>query len=67
MGRGDMATYKILITLDLRESETRWLRYPKENWEKEIPSNKNTLVGVKTRFKAKPTLINSTLNGEINP
>ena len=67
MGRGDMATYKILITPDLRESETRWLRYPKENWEKEIPSNKNTLVGVKTRFKAKPTLINSTLNGELHP
>ena len=67
MCRGDMATYKILITPDLRESELRWLRYPKQNWEKEIPKNKNTLVGVKTRFKSKPTLINSTLNGEIHP
>ena len=67
MCRGDMATYKILITPDLRELELRWLRYPKQNWEKEIPKNKNTLVGVKTRIKSKPTLINSTLNGEINP
>ena len=67
MCRGDMATYKVLITSDLRESELRWLRYPKQNWEKEIPKNKNTLVGVKTRFKSKPTLINSTLNGEIHP
>ena len=67
MCRGDMATYKILITPDLRESELRWLRYPKQNWAKEIPKNKNTLVGVKTRFKSKPTLINSTLNGEIHP
>ena len=67
MCRGDMATYKVLIASDLRESELRWLRYPKQNWEKEIPKNKNTLVGVKTRFKSKPTLINSTLNGEINP
>ena len=67
MCRGDMATYKVLITPDLRESEMRWLRYPEQNWEKEIPRNKNTLVGVKTRFKSKPTLINSTLNGEIHP
>ena len=67
MCRGDMATYKVLITPDLRESELRWLRYPKQNWEKEIPKNKNTLVGVKTRFKSKPTLINSTLNGDIHP
>ena len=67
MCRGDMATYKVLITPDLLESELRWLSYPEKNWEKEIPKNKNTLVGVKTRFKSKPTLINSTLNGEIHP
>ncbi len=67
MCRGDMATYKILITPDLRESEMRWLRYPMENWEKEIPKNKNTLVGVKTRFKKKATLKKSTHNGELHP
>ena len=67
MCRGDMATYKILITPDLRENEMRWLRYPDENWEKDIPKRKNQLVGVKTQFKSKATLKKSTLNGELHP
>ena len=67
MCRGDMATYKILITSDLHPREMRWLRYPKENWECDIPKPKKYQVGVGTRFKAKATLINSTHNDELHP
>ena len=65
-GAGDMATYKVLITPDLNPSEMRWLRYPDENWEHEIPRSK-TRIGIKTRFKSKTTLKKSTLNGELHP
>ena len=64
--RGDMATYKILITPDLNPTEMRWLRYPDENWDHEIPRSK-TRIGIKTRFKKKPTLKKSTLNGDLHP
>ena len=64
--RGDMATYKVLITPDLNPREMRWLRYPDENWEHEIPRSK-TKIGIKTRFKSKTTLKISTLNGELHP
>jgi len=67
MCRGDMATYKILITPDLHPREMRWLRYPKENWEHEIPKQKKYQVGIGTRFKSKATLINSTHNDELHP
>jgi len=65
--RGDMATYKILITPDLRENEMRWLSYPERNWEEDIPKRKNQLVGVGTQFKKKPTLKKSTLNSDLHP
>ena len=65
-GAGDMATYKVLITPDLNPREMRWLRYPDENWEHEIPRSK-TKIGIKTRFKSKTTLKKSTLNGELHP
>jgi hypothetical protein len=52
MCRGDMATYKILITRDLHPREMRWLRYPKENWECDIPKQKKYQVGIGTRFKS---------------
>ena len=52
---GDMATYKVLITSDINPREMRWLKYPNENWEHEIPRSK-TRVGVDTRFKSKTTL-----------
>ena len=64
--RGDMATYKILITPDLNPSEMRWLQYPKENWENDIPRSKTT-IGINTRFKSKTTLKKSTLNSELHP
>ncbi len=40
---------------------------PEKNWKNEIPKEKDTLVGVKTRFKKKPTLKNKTLNGTNSP
>ena len=64
--RGDMATYKVLFTPDLNPREMRWLRYPDENWEHEIPRSK-TRIGIKTRFKSKTTLKKSTLNGDLHP
>ena len=64
--RGDMATYKVLITSDLHPREMRWLYYPAKNWEHEIPRSK-TKIGIKTRFKSKTTLKKSTLNGELHP
>ena len=67
MCRGDMATYKILITRDLHPREMRWLLYPKENWECDIPKQKKNQVGIGTRFKSKATLINSTHNDELHP
>ena len=67
MCRGDMATYKILITSDLHPREMRWLRYPKENWEHDRPKSKKYQVGIGTRFKSKATLINSTHNDELHP
>ena len=56
MARGDCATYEILIAQDLPRHTMRWLRYPKENWEKEIPKAKQNMVGTETRFKSKNTL-----------
>ena len=64
--RGDMATYKVLITSDLNPREMRWLQYPDKNWGHEIPRSK-TKIGIKTRFKSKTTLKKSTLNGELHP
>ena len=64
--RGDMATYKVLITSDINHREMRWLQYPDKNWEHEIPRSK-TKIGIKTRFKSKTTLKKSTLNGELHP
>ena len=64
--RGDMATYKVLITSDLNPREMRWLKYPDKNWEHEIPRSK-TKIGIKTRFQSKTTLKKRTLNGELHP
>ena len=67
MSRGDMAKYKVLTASDLNPKEMRWLRYPQENWETDIPRMKNNMVGVETRFKSKATLKKSTLNGGLHP
>ena len=64
--RGDMATYRILITPDLHPREMRWLKYPDKNWEHQIPRSK-TKIGTKTRFKSKTTLKKSTLDSELHP
>ena len=67
MSRGDMAKYKVLTASDLNPKEMRWLRYPQQNWETDIPKMKNNMVGVETRFQSKATLKKSTLNGGLHP
>ena len=67
LGRGDRAKYELLYLHDVFHHKMRWKLYPKENWKHEIPKEKDTLVGVKTRFKKKPTLKDKTLNGTNSP
>ena len=68
MGGGDMNKYKLLWVDGVRHDEMRWKRYPKENWEHEIPKIKDYIVGRETRFKKKNnTLQKNTLNGTKPP
>jgi len=68
--RGDMAKYKILCINGVLQSERRWEKYPKKNWERDIPKKENNLVGKNTQWKKgnsgrkkKPTLLKYSLNG----
>ena len=64
MARGDMNKYRLLFIKEVHREHQRWRRYPKENWEHEIPKVKDYAVGRATRFKKKKkTLKNDTLNG----
>ena len=54
--RGDRAKYKLLYLQDIPHHKMRWKLYPEKNWKHEIPKEKDNMVGVKTRFKKKPTL-----------
>ena len=50
--KGDMNRYKLLVpSRDVLIEEQRWRRYPHENWEDEIPQEKKSQVGKKSRFK----------------
>lgn len=50
--RGDRAMYKILFGIGgMSEEKEKWRRYPKENWEKDIPKSKGMTIGIKTRWK----------------
>jgi len=62
MARGDMNTYELLINSELApQSKQRWKRYPKEDWEHEIPKAKDYAVGRETRFtKSNNTLKNKS-------
>jgi hypothetical protein len=61
MARGDMNTYELLINSELApQSKQRWKRYPKKDWEHEIPKIKENIVGKGTRFKK----INNTLKNQ---
>jgi len=51
MCRGDRATYKILVSMDLPLNQERWRNYPEENWKHEIPRPKKQMVGVETQWK----------------
>ena len=68
MARGDMNKYELLWVDGVKHEEMRWKRYPKENWEYEIPKIKDYIVGRDTRFKKKNnTLQKYTLNGANPP
>ena len=68
MARGDMNTYKLLFIEGVRQVDQKWKRFPKENWQHEIPKIKDYIVGRGTRFKKKKnTLKNKTLNGTKPP
>ena len=68
MARGDLNQYQLLFIEGVPHHEMRWKEYPNKDWKHEIPKAKNTLVGVKTRFKKKiSTLKNYTLNGTNTP
>ena len=63
-----MNKYRLLFIKEVHREHQRWRRYPKENWEHEIPKVKDYAVGKKTRFKKKNnTLKNNTLNGTNPP
>ena len=51
IGRGDMSKYKILALTYLPRNEERWLDYPNENWESDIPRSKGLTIGKETRWK----------------
>ena len=66
--RGDLNQYQLLFVEGVSHADMRWKEYPNKDWKHEIPKAKNTLVGVKTRFKKKSsTLKNYTLNGTNTP
>tara|TARA_Y100001970_G_C14200151_1_gene840631 strand:- start:257 stop:853 length:597 start_codon:yes stop_codon:yes gene_type:complete len=67
IGRGNRAKYQLLYLHDVAHHKMRWKRYPDENWQHEIPKEKNNMIGIKTRFKRKPTLSNKALNGMNTP
>ena len=51
MARGDMNKYELLFIEGVKVDDKRWKRYPKENWEHEIPKVEDFAVGKETRFK----------------
>ena len=62
--RGDMNTYRLLFIDGVHQLDRKWKKYPKENWEKDIPKVKDNTIGKKNRFKKENnTLKKSTLNG----
>ena len=74
MGRGDMSKYKILALTYLPRNEERWLDYPNENWERDIPRSKGLTIGKETRWekgqsgrKKKLQPIKSNSNGVLPP
>ena len=50
--KGDMNRYKLLVpNRDVPIEEQRWRKYPHEHWKNEIPKEKKSQVGKKSRFK----------------
>ena len=45
--------YEILLPKYVKQEKQRWRKFPQENWEVDIPKNKNSSIGRETRFKKK--------------
>ena len=67
MARGDMNTYKLLFIEGVKQVDQKWRRYPKENWEHEIPKIKDYIVGRETRFKKKNNTLQKYTHSGTNP
>lgn len=72
--KGDMATYKLLCTDDVKTADQRWRSYPRKDWTDDIPRSNKLRVGSKTQWpkgvcgrKSKSTLLECTLNEPIDP
>ena len=72
--RGDMATYKILCTDDIKTADQRWRLYPNNDYANDIPKSNINRVGRETQWpkgvcgrKSKSTLSECTLNESIDP
>ena len=59
MARGDLNKYQLLFIEGVSHFDMRWKEYPNKSWKHEIPTAKNSLVGVKTRFKKKSSTLKS--------
>lgn len=46
--------YEILLPKYVKQEKQRWRKFPEQNWEDDIPKNKNSPIGIETRFKPKP-------------
>ncbi len=67
-GSGDSNKYKLLYIEGVHQTDRKWERYPRENWEDDIPKVKDYGIGRETRFKKKKnTLKSNTQKGTTLP
>ena len=64
--RGDLNQYKLLFIEGVPHHDMRWKEYQNKNWKHEIPTAKNSLVGVSTRFKKKSSTLKDYTHNSTN-
>ncbi len=72
--KGDMATYKLLCTDDVKTADQQWRLYPEKDCADDIPKSNKKRIGSKTQWKkgecgrkSKSTLLECTLNEPNDP
>lgn len=72
--KGDMATYQLLCTYDIKSAEQLWRLYPEKDYVNNIPKSNKQRIGSKTQWakgvcgrNSKSTLSDSTLNKSNHP